>query len=507
VTAPAQGVSRATSALLVVLVVLAGLGARLLLPPATGSPVGDALYATLVVLLVALVRPRTRPLVAAAVGLALCAAVEAAQLTAVPAEVVERLPLARYVLGTTFVPADLAWYAAGAAVGGSLLALVAPRALRVDGLLRHVRDDDEPAARRRPRAAVVVPVVVLVLLAAAGGGLAWMLRQEAGALTTQVAAARETLDDSVDRVADDAVRPALAESIDRAEAVLAATPLLERRPGDADDERRRLERDTAAVQRSRLDFARAEVTEARDALDPTAARAEQVLAAVDALDADGKAADGAVRSAASAALVDAEDELARTADDRLDGAGVTEVEAASAALGARLDELGSATTDLMAAQDAVVCPEPDQVWFPETGRLAKDELAAVPWAPGYSVRADLLDGLVALDDAFRAEFGRHLTVNSAYRSHAQQVAVYDPQNPNPLAAPPGCSNHGQGTAVDLSVGPAGFDSTTYAWLKEHAEPLGWTHPDWAEPDGRLPEPWHWQSVKTPVDYGAWLTAP
>ncbi|MGF0116582.1 DUF2809 domain-containing protein [Promicromonospora sp. Marseille-Q5078] len=494
---------RPTTALLAVVVLLAGLAGRMLLPPAVGGPVGDALYATLVVLLIALVRARTRPVVAAAVGLALCAAVEAAQLTGVPAAVVERVPVARFVLGTTFVPADLAWYAAGAAAGGMLLALVAPRTLRVDGLLRHVRDDDATAPRRRrPRAAVVVPVVVLVLLAAAGGGLAWVLRQESGALTTQVAAAQETLDDSADRVADDAVRPALAASIDRAEAVLAATPLLERRPGDADDARRQLEQDAAAVQRSRLELARTEVSEARDDLDPTTSRAEQVLAAVDGLDADGTAAGDAVRSAASAALDDAEDALARTTDDRLDGADAPEVEAATAALGARRDALDSATTDLMTAQDAVLCPEPDQVWFPVTGRLADDELAALPWAPGYSVRADLLDGLVALDDAYRAEFGEHLTVNSAYRSHAQQVAVYDPEHPNPLAAPPGCSNHGLGTAVDISVGPAGFDSATYAWLTAHAEKFGWTHPDWAEPDGRLPEPWHWQSVETPVDYGS-----
>ncbi|MFC8597492.1 DUF2809 domain-containing protein [Isoptericola sp. NPDC057191] len=499
---PVTAVPRTASALLALLVVLLGLGARLLLPAAVGGPVGDALYATLVVLLVALVRPRTKPAVAALVGLVLCGAVELAQATGVPAEIVARVPVARFVLGTTFVPTDLAWYAAGAAAGGAVVALVASRPARVDGRLRHV---SAPPDRRSRRARVVVPVVVVLLLGAAGGALAWVLHDEASALTTEVAVAQETLDDSADRVADDTVRPALAASIDRAEALLGATPLLERRPGDADTLRAELARDAEAVQRSRLEHARAQVTEARESLAPVTRRAEQILSAAARLAADGQGAGDAVRTSADDALATAQDALAATSDEALDSvgaAGAPAVEAAAASLGASRDDLGRATTDLLTAQDAVVCPEPDQVWFPETGRLADDRLAEIPWASGYRVRSDVLDGLVALDDAYRAEFGTHLTVNSAYRSHAQQVAVYDPEHPNPLAAPPGCSNHGLGTAVDLSMGPAGFDSPAYAWLKKNAGRFGWTHPDWAEPDGRLPEPWHWQSEKTPVGYGS-----
>ncbi|MFD6175815.1 MULTISPECIES: DUF2809 domain-containing protein [unclassified Isoptericola] len=495
---PTTAVPRATSSLLALLVVLLGLGARLLLPDAVGGPLGDALYATLVVLLVALLRPRTAPVVAAAVGLAVSAAVELAQLTDVPAQIVARVPEARFVLGTTFVASDLAWYAAGAAAGGALLALVAPRAARVDRGLRHVTAPAGP--RRRRRATVVVPVVIVLLLGAAGGWLAWTLHDEAGTLTAQVTAAQASLDASADRVADDAVRPALAASIDRAEALLAATPLLERRPGDAPEAGRALARDVAAVDRSRLEHARAQVAEGRDALAPVTRRAKEVVAAVDELADDGRGADKKARSAAGDALAAARDALASSADDALDADDLPAVEAAAQALGASRDDLDRATTDLMTAQDAVVCPEPDQLWFPQAGRLDAKSLAPLPWAPQYSVRADVLDGLVSLDAAYRAEFGQHLTVNSAYRTYDQQVAVYDPAHPNPLAAPPGCSNHGLGTAVDVAMGPEGFDGARYAWLKEHAAEHGWTHPDWAEPDGRLPEPWHWQSVKTPVDY-------
>ncbi|MFE6969984.1 DUF2809 domain-containing protein [Isoptericola sp. NPDC057653] len=498
-TRPTTAVPRATSSLLALLVVLLGLGARLLLPDAVGGPLGDALYATLVVLLVALVRPRTSPVAAAVVGLALSAAVELAQLTDVPAQVVARVPEARFVLGTTFVASDLAWYAAGAAAGGALLALVAPRSARVDGRLRHVTAPAGP--RRRRRAAVVVPVVAVLLLGAAGGWLAWVLYDEASSLTAQVADARQTLDDSADRVADDAVRPALAASIDRAETLLAATPLLERRPGDAEEAGRGLARDAAAVDRSRLEHARAQVADGRDALAPVTRRAKQVVAAVGELAEDGRGAGTKARSTADDALTAARDALAASTDDALDADDLPAVEAAATALGTSRDDLDRATTDLMTAQDAVVCPEPDQLWFPETGRLADDELAGIPWASGLAVRSDVLAGLVELDAAFHEQFGTHLKINSAYRSHAQQVAVYDPAHPNPLAAPPGCSNHGLGTAVDISVGPAGFDGDVYAWLKKNAERFGWTHPDWAEPDGRLPEPWHWQSVETPVSYG------
>jgi zinc D-Ala-D-Ala carboxypeptidase len=488
---------RRTTAILAAVVVLAGLGGRAALPAAVGGPLGDALFATLVVLLVALALPRTGPFVGAAVGLVVCGGIEAAHLTDVPAQVVDRFPAARYALGTAFTPADLPWYAAGAVAGGVLLALARSRSRGARTLPRHA--GTELPGRRR---AVVgsLTVVLLVALAAAGGGLAWTLREEARALTTQVASAQAALADSDGRVADDAVRSALAASIDRAESVLAATPLVERRPGDADEAGGRVAQDVAAVQASRLTFARAEVTKARDALAPTTRRAEKVLAATDELAKGGQDAGETLRASSRDALGTADELTSETQDDRLATASLTDLEAAAADLAALRDDLADATTDLMTAQDAVVCPEPDQVWFPQAGHLAAKSLAPIPWARQYSVRADVLDGLVALDDAYRAEFGQHLTVNSAYRSYDQQVEVYNPDDPNPLAAPPGCSNHGLGTAIDISMGPEGFDGARYAWLKEHAEQHGWTHPGWAEPDGRLPEPWHWQSVKTPTEY-------
>ena len=136
------------------------------------------------------------------------------------------------------------------------------------------------------------------------------------------------------------------------------------------------------------------------------------------------------------------------------------------------------------------------MWTPGNGHLAAADLAEIPWSPGDRVRADVVDDLARLDEAFSAQFGRHLSIRSAYRTHAQQERLYDPASK--VAAPPGCSNHGTGLAVDLGGGGVEtFGSVEYEWLKAHAPDYGWVHPPFAEPDGRNPEPWHWQSVLAP----------
>jgi hypothetical protein len=62
------------------------------------------------------------------------------------------------------------------------------------------------------------------------------------------------------------------------------------------------------------------------------------------------------------------------------------------------------------------------------------------------------------------------------------------------AAVPGTSIHGWGRAVDFqdAAGELTFSSAGYAWLKANAARFGFVHPDWAEPGGSSPEPWHWE---------------
>ena len=471
-------------------VVAGGFAARELLPSAVGGPTGDALYATLAVLLLALLFRRLRASTAMVLGFALAAAVEALQLTGIPVQVVDRFPPARFVLGTTFVAADLAWYAAGAVLGGIVVALARARFDRSPE--RHTT-----APRRSGRAARVAALVAapLAVAVAGAGAVGWVVRAEARDLRADLPAAQSALVASEGKVADEATRASLEAALDDAAALLDATPLLERRPGDAPGAGAEVAARVAAVTESRLTKARADAVVARDALTPVTTRGDSILEAT-----DGLGADPAVRESLAAMLQQAGATAASAADDRL--AAATDplaVEQVTTALTAASMNVAEATVALLTAQDAASCPFEDQLWFPESGKLADDQLAAVPWEPRYRLRADLLPSFVALDDAFRAEFGHHLDLNSAYRTLDEQVELYNPANPNPLAAAPGCSSHGLGTAVDLDdISQDG--SPEYAWLAANAPSFGWVHPAWAEYGGRLPEPWHWQSEQTPTSY-------
>ncbi|MBX3211819.1 MAG: DUF2809 domain-containing protein [Labilithrix sp.] len=85
---------------------------------------GDALYTVMLYLLALLLRPGLRPAVAGAAALSLSIAIEAFQLTGIPA----RLPRALQVaLGTTFAWHDIACYFAGALVAVAVHGLAARR--------------------------------------------------------------------------------------------------------------------------------------------------------------------------------------------------------------------------------------------------------------------------------------------------------------------------------------------------------------------------------------------
>lgn len=90
-----------------------------------------------------------------------------------------------------------------------------------------------------------------------------------------------------------------------------------------------------------------------------------------------------------------------------------------------------------------------------------------------------------------------IAVSACYRSYDEQVIARDyfcAKGSCDAAAQPGTSRHGLGHAVDFrdDGGELTFDSKGYAWLVAHAREFGFFHPDWAEPSGRNPEPWHWE---------------
>lgn len=342
------------------------------------------------------------------------------------------------------------------------------------------------AKRRRRRATWVTVVVAGVVLSVAGGGT-WRVVTERESLAEDAAEAQDLLDASEGKVAEPAVRNLLSQQLGDAESVLDAIPVSVVITGTG-EEREALVTASDAVRTSMLDLARDEVEALRAGLATVVPDAEGVLVATEGLGAD------AARAELQAAL-DAASASEAVAVQSLAGTDVAALEEAEADLAARRDGVVAANEALHDAQDAVTCPAPDQEWSPRSGRLDAAELAPVPWDPAYSVRADVLPGLVALDAAYQQAFGVHLTINSAYRTYDDQLALYDPSST--IAAPPGCSNHGMGVAADFGGGVQTFGTPKYAWLKANAGTHGWEHPSWAEPGGRVPEPWHWQSVLAP----------
>lgn len=101
-------------------VVAAGLVVTRVAHGAAAGAVGDALYAALVYVLVALAAPRSGARLVGGVALATCLAVELAQLSGAPAAAVSAWAPLRYVLGTTFQWTDLVAYAGGVLVAAGI---------------------------------------------------------------------------------------------------------------------------------------------------------------------------------------------------------------------------------------------------------------------------------------------------------------------------------------------------------------------------------------------------
>jgi hypothetical protein len=135
------------------------------------------------------------------------------------------------------------------------------------------------------------------------------------------------------------------------------------------------------------------------------------------------------------------------------------------------------------------CRGASTVGFPN-GMIPGSALCALPAAPGHRLRADAAAAFGELSGQFAAEFGRPLCVTDSYRTLAAQVILY--ARKPALAAKPGTSNHGWGTALDLCGGIQSFGTAEHAWLAAHAPPTGWFHPSWAAAGGSRPEPWHWE---------------
>jgi len=134
------------------------------------------------------------------------------------------------------------------------------------------------------------------------------------------------------------------------------------------------------------------------------------------------------------------------------------------------------------------------------GRLPASMLAEVPWQPRDSqgnrfyLRPEAAAALGRLDAAFRARFGHHLALDLTYRDYETQVAMREALGS--VAAVPGTSKHGTGTALDVPELPCdyGYGTAEYRWLIANGPSYGWVQPSWARENGSAPEYWHYEYV-------------
>ncbi|RXR24985.1 DUF2809 domain-containing protein [Oerskovia turbata] len=126
VTSPRPARRRSRPRVLAVLaaVVTLGIVVTTQVPDPVGDVVGDLLYAVAVYVALVLVAPRLRPWVAGTVVLAWCWLVEFLQATPVVAAVLDVVPAAAWVLGSTFNARDLVLYLVGVLLAAGLDVLV-----------------------------------------------------------------------------------------------------------------------------------------------------------------------------------------------------------------------------------------------------------------------------------------------------------------------------------------------------------------------------------------------
>lgn len=140
------------------------------------------------------------------------------------------------------------------------------------------------------------------------------------------------------------------------------------------------------------------------------------------------------------------------------------------------------------------------------GRMSSADLTALPawtintrYSPGvtrYLSRA-AAGSYLAMNAAFRAQFGVNLTITEGYRTYATQVKYYKELGPK-QAAVPGTSNHGMGNAIDFGVSWADGNSSPLAygkaydrWLTANGWKWGFDRPAYMDQGGSKPEWWHY----------------
>ncbi|WP_448061673.1 M15 family metallopeptidase [Cellulomonas hominis] len=241
--------------------------------------------------------------------------------------------------------------------------------------------------------------------------------------------------------------------------------------------------------------------------DRAATVAQQRAAAADSARLGGLAAQAeAVRAAAEEAQRLA-DEQAAAAQAAADAAAAEQAAAEQAAADAAAK--GATSGGAVAGHDADGRPldaDGNVLWVTSVptadgdgsnGNLPMSAMCAIGWGTdqlGYTqyLRCDAADALTSLNDAYRARFGASIDMDLTYRSYADQVAMK--AHFGGLAAAPGTSSHGWGTALDVQEWDTvyGFGTERYTWLVENGPTYGWYAPARVRQGQPYAEYWHFE---------------
>lgn len=360
-------------------------------------------------------------------------------------------------------PRLLTWVAAVVVlvVVGASFAVVQVRAARAADVRAATQQAAEASATQAAR--VAADAVAARTEAARLAQQASLAAARAAAVTTvqaQVAAAEPVLAASAGKVDDDAVRQALATAIQAAHG--ASTAAAEPASPTAPDAAAILAAGTA-------------VDTARAAVEAAQATWQQ-------------AADATVAAAAAAA------KKPPTASKQPAGStAATSTAAADLAAAAAAAKAKAAAGGVPVWVTSVPTADGDG----SNGHMPMSSMCLIGWgtdqigSPQY-LRCDAADALNRLNDAFRARFGESLAMDLTYRSYDEQVRIAAYYGA--LAATPGTSSHGLGTALDVQEWPSVYEFGTerYAWLVANAPTYGWFAPARVRETGAYPEYWHYE---------------
>lgn len=108
------------------------------------------------------------------------------------------------------------------------------------------------------------------------------------------------------------------------------------------------------------------------------------------------------------------------------------------------------------------------------------------------LRKDAANAFIQMNAAFKQATGRSLGITEGWRSYDEQVRLYNlyRSGRGNLAAKPGTSTHGNGTAVDIN-GYGDPNGPAFQWLRQNASRFGYK---WTGGTFSQIEPWHWDYV-------------